>query len=200
MELVVSSTYVNVSPHRAPNDAAMAVRTPVPAGGLRDVSPGRYVAAMTFDDIEATLPWGLHDAYLEAIAIDWLGARLELTVRLMMSERQDMDQRARITVTGLVYCAIDPPEIEPKRGYVAIPEHGLWIDTGSGCLDAAAKGQLPKSPAGCFLQWIFVHDWNRYIHICGSDVSLAWLEPAPVPARARTRALFPGDVVPDPED
>jgi len=61
-------------------------------------------------------PWGLHDAYLEGIVLDWLGARLELEVRLMMSEHQDMDQRACVTVTGLVYCAIDPPEIDPTRG------------------------------------------------------------------------------------
>ena len=58
---------------------------------------------MTFDEIEATLPWGLHDAYLEGIVLDWLGGRLELTVRLMMNEHQNMDQRARITVSGLVY-------------------------------------------------------------------------------------------------
>jgi len=154
---------------------------------------------MTFDEIEGTLPWGLHDAYLEGIILDWLGARLELKLRLMMSEHQDMDQRACVTVTGLVYCAIDPPEIDPKRGYVAIPEHGLWIDTGAGAVTTGAESRLPETPAGCFLQWIFVHDWNRCIHICGKDASLSWLEPVPVPLRALTRALFPGDIVPDPE-
>lgn len=152
---------------------------------------------MTFTEIERTLPWGLHDAYLEGIVIDWLGARLELAVRLMMTLRQDMDQRARLTVTGLIYCAIDPPEIDPARGgYTPIPENGLWIDTGEGA--TAPELRLPETPAGCFLQWIFVHDWNRFIHICGRDVSLTWLEPTAVPSRALTRALFPGDTVPDP--
>lgn len=55
---------------------------------------------MTFQDVEASLPWGLHDAYLEGFALDWTRAQLELTVRLMMSEQQDMDQRARVTVRG----------------------------------------------------------------------------------------------------
>jgi hypothetical protein len=154
---------------------------------------------MTFDEIEATLPWGLHDAYIEGIVLDWLDARLELTVRLMMSEHQDMDQRACVTVRGLVYCAIDPPEIDPKRGQEPMPVNGLWIDTGSRAVDAGAKSPLPQTPGGCFLQWIFVRDWNRYIHVCGRDVSLTWLEPTPVPARALTRALFQGDVVPDPK-
>ncbi len=152
---------------------------------------------MTFDDIEASLPWGLHDAYLEGIVIDWMGARLDLTVRLMMSEHQDMDQRACVTVSGLVYCSIDPPELGTERGSVGIPGSGLWIDTGSGAAKAGGDSRLPAMPAGCFLQWVFVHDWNRLIHICGEDASLAWLEPNPVPSRSGTRALFPGDTVPD---
>ncbi len=151
---------------------------------------------MTFDEIEATLPWGLHDAYLEGIVLDWLGARLELTIRLMMSEHQDMDQRACVTVRGLVYCSIDPPELS---GDVAMPKAGLWIDTGSNAVDNKPGAALPETPPGCFLQWIFVHDWNRFIHVCGRDVTLTWLERNPVPSRASTRALFPGDDVPDPK-
>jgi hypothetical protein len=155
---------------------------------------------MTFQDVDASLPWGLHDAYLEGIALDWTRAQLELTVRLMMSEQQDMDQRACVTVRGLVYCAIDPPEIDPARGYEPVPEVGLWIDTGPATGGREAESRLPPTPAGCFVQWIFVHDWNRFIHICGREVSLAWLEPTPVASRAHTRALFPGDTIPDPEE
>jgi hypothetical protein len=50
---------------------------------------------VTLVDLARTLPWGLHDAYLEGLEVDWLHARVILTVRLMMSEHQDMDQRAR---------------------------------------------------------------------------------------------------------
>ena len=28
------------------------------------------------------------------------------------------------------------------------------------------------------LQWFFVHDWNRFIHICGKSARLEWIEPA----------------------
>jgi len=153
---------------------------------------------MTFQEIEATLPWGLHDAYLEGIVIDWVGARLELDVRLMMSESQDLDQRARLTVTGLVYCAIDAPRSDPPRGYTSIPGTGLWIDTGAGPAPTAPELRLPAAPAGCFLQWVFVHDWNTFMHVCGRDVSFRWLEPNAVPSRALTRALSPGDIVPNP--
>jgi hypothetical protein len=66
---------------------------------------------MTLSGIEDALPWGLHDAYLEALDIDWPNAKL--------------------------------------------------------------------------------------IHLCGRRAELEWIEPEPVAFRAATRALFPGDTVPD---
>jgi hypothetical protein len=152
---------------------------------------------MTLEELEATLPWGFHDAYLERIEIDWPKAKLVLDVRVMITEHQDMDQRARITVTGLVFCCIDPPEIDPTRGYEPTPDHGLWIDSGEGPANEDARSRLPEAPGGCFLQWLFVHQWTRFIHICGRNVELVWLEQEPVPSRSASRALFPGEGVPD---
>ena len=154
---------------------------------------------MTLSGIEDTLPWGLHDACLEALAIDWPNAKLTLTVRLMMTEHQDMDQRARVIVTGLVFCAIDPPEIDASRGYEPAPKMGLWIGAGEGAANDEARKRLPAIPDGCFLHWLFVHGWNRFIHLCGRGAELEWIEPEPVASRAATRALFPGDSVPDPD-
>jgi hypothetical protein len=71
---------------------------------------------VTLVELAGTLPWGLHDAYIEALDIDWLTARLTLTVRVMITEHQDMDQRARIILGGLVFCSVEPPEISDPRG------------------------------------------------------------------------------------
>jgi hypothetical protein len=152
---------------------------------------------MNLEDLEATLPWGLHDAYLERIEIDWPKAELVLDVRVMITEHQEMDQRARISVTGLVFCAMDPPEIDPARGYDPTAEHGLWIACGTGAANDDARSRLPKTPGGCFLHWIFVRQWNRFIHICGQSAELTWLETAPVSSRTATRAAFPGEFMPD---
>jgi hypothetical protein len=148
---------------------------------------------MTLAELEAGLPWGFHDAYLEDIAIDWLAREASLALRIMMTERQDQDRRARVTITGLVFFAMDPPE--RGRGLVASSEmrHGLWINTGEGPANDAAKERLPEVPGGCFLHWFFVNQWNSFIHISGQGARLEWLEPNPVSARAPSRALFPGD-------
>jgi hypothetical protein len=148
----------------------------------------------TLSELEDTLPWGLHDAYIERIEIDWIGRRAVLGVRAMISERQDMDQRAKVILDGLVYCSIDPPEIDPARGYEATPADGLWVNSASGLASTTATGH-PAPPAGHFVHYFFVHNWNRSIHVCAESARLKWIEPTPVPARAGTRALYPGDQV-----
>jgi hypothetical protein len=153
---------------------------------------------VTLSSIEASLPWGLHDSYLESLALDWPNATLTMTVRVMITKHQDMDRRASIKVTGLVFCSIDAPTIDPARGYEPTPPEGLWIDTGAGPANEEAKARLPKTPEGYFLHWFFVSQWNRFIHICGRNAELTWLEDAPVASRSASRALFPGETVPDP--
>jgi hypothetical protein len=114
----------------------------------------------------------------------------------MWSERQDRERRGRILLSGLVFCSVDAPEIAPDRGYTPTTADGLWISDGEGRAPGAETA-LPAIPDGCFLHWIFVNDWNRFMHVCARDASLTWLDEHPVPARGSTRALFAGDEIPD---
>jgi len=131
---------------------------------------------MTFDEIERQLPWGLHDASLQRVEIDWRMKRVIIDLGVKMTKRQDVEKLVRVTVVGLVYCSVDPPVMNPSAGYDAIPQGGLSIDTGSGAGDLQAGASLPETPPGAFLQWIFVREWNRFIHICGRDAGFSWLE------------------------
>lgn len=151
---------------------------------------------MTLDSLVATLPWGLHDAYLESLSIDWRHATACLAVRLMMSERQDQERQARIDLAGLVFCSVEPPVIDPPGGLSPTPSEGLWIDAGPGAAPGAAEN-LPAVPEGCFLHWIYVKDWNRFVHLCAREASLTWTSEVG-PAQAETRALYPGDEIPVP--
>jgi len=147
---------------------------------------------MNLEDIAKTLPWGLHDAYLEAAEVDWARATVSLTLRVMMTRHQEEDQRAKVTVTGLAFFVVDPPRADFVSGD-GTGSAGLWIDAGEGPANEAAKTRLPKIPEGHFLHWLFVSEWNSFIHICGRHAELVSLEQHPVAARAGTRALFPGE-------
>ncbi len=148
----------------------------------------------TLADIETELPWGFHDAYLEGLTIDWLGASLSLVLRLPMTRRQDVERRARVTVAGLFFCSIEPPSLGDP-GWADTPKEGLWIDAGEG----PAKGAtgLPTLPADIFLHHFYVRSWNfRSIHIAGRDARLEWLGPE-APRLGPGGALFAGDEIPD---
>lgn len=151
----------------------------------------------TIADLEKSLPWGLHDAHLESVHIDWAAARLTLNVRVALGKHQEEDRRAKIVVEGLVFCAVDPPQIDRSNGYEPTPQTGLRIDSGEGAA-GHAKDALPVTPTDCFLTYFFVSNWNSFIHVCGRNASLEWQEPNAVPSRSTARAMFAGDEVPDP--
>ena len=162
---------------------------------MRECPNGRSsIDVTTIADLEAPLPWGLHDAHLEAVEIDWPAARMTLAVRVAFGEHQEEDRRAKITVDGLLFCTMDPPRID--QGYEPVPESGLWIDVGEGPVKHSST-VLPPIPPGFFLCHLFVQSWNSFIHVCGKNARLEWLEPHSVPSRSTTRALFAGDEIPD---
>jgi hypothetical protein len=149
----------------------------------------------TLAEVQATLPgWGLHDARLERAEIDWLARRAVLELRLMMSESQDMDQRGRLILDGLVYCSIDPPEIDPAQHCEPTPPGGARLDSGPG-VAPTTDIKHPSIPPGTFVQWFFVSDWNAFIHVAAEAARFEWIETEPGHARSDSRALFPGDEI-----
>jgi hypothetical protein len=66
-----------------------------------------------------------------------------------------------------------------------VPFGGLWIDAGEGAASEDARGRPPQIPDGSFLHWLFVNDWNRFIHLCGRRAALRWVEQQPVRMRGR---------------
>lgn len=138
----------------------------------------------------------LHDARLERLDIDWVQRTACLVVGDIDAEDADVDEdgpkrRAQVTIRGLLFCAVDPPISDAARGYdpAATVGKGLWIDGGEGDgyvaaaklhWEAAPTGpSMPQIPAGYSLHWIFVRDWNAFIHVCGTSVDLAWLDVTP---------------------
>lgn len=127
---------------------------------------------MTLEEIEDSLPWGFHDAYLTRIETDWAQRQLALELRLMIAEHQETDQLARVTVTGLHFFVAFPPS-----NPAGTPRHELpWIDAGPGRFSTDADVALPPTPEGHFLHHLYIReDWQTF-YICARDASLEWLE------------------------
>jgi hypothetical protein len=148
------------------------------------------------DDLEAIeqgLPWGLHDALLVRLEVDWMQRVALMELRIAMTEVQDQDRLGQLTFRNLLFCTVEAPEIDKARGYGAISPDGLQVDCGTGVGHESSGDRLPVIPDGFPLYWFYVREWNRFIHVCARTVHFAWLEEKAAPRGARRRAIFAGD-------
>jgi len=130
---------------------------------------------MTLQEIENKLPNGLHDAQLQRLTLDLARSTLTLEVDVDSSvpaagEEEGDPTRAKITVTGLCYLKLDPPDV---LNPYAIGTASL-IDTGD---DPVQKGLVDnevasKLPRGSFLHWIYLNGWNAIMVVGGKEAKL----------------------------
>jgi hypothetical protein len=131
---------------------------------------------MTLEKLESTLPNGLHDAEVQRITVDYEDRKLTLDLQIWVGdmdappEKREAYRKARIEISGLLFCVMEPPD--PKYPYGT---SDLRID---GCdmrknLDAQLISSLP---ADSFLRSIWVDEWNAFIHIAARNAELAWTE------------------------
>lgn len=146
---------------------------------------------MLIKDIEANLPWGFHDAYLERLTVDWTRGTAQLDLRVMMSEHQDLDQLGRLSLLGLAYIAAEPPSKAVGECF----EAGLWVDSEE-VIAPYGGGTSMQLPVTYFLHRFYVHSTESSIYVCAREATFEWIEDSPSNARAQSRALFPGERVP----
>lgn len=123
---------------------------------------------MTLEELENSLPNGLHDSLLRSLVIDYSGASALLVVDIDIQEDESaapVYRRAQITLSGLFFVAIEPPgQIDDHW-----PPDGLAIDAGPG-----SRSRVPSPPSGVFVHWIYVIAWNSFVHVAARNATLAW--------------------------
>ena len=129
---------------------------------------------MNLDELQQTLPNGLHDADLLGIDIDYPGQEARLTLRVWLGNLEAIDESEReryrpaiLLFSGLQFLVIDPPDQRPT--YTG----GLRIEAGSG-QPSTAPAALPPLVGQTFLCWLFVDQWNSFIRIAAHDVRINW--------------------------
>ena len=129
---------------------------------------------MTLDELAASLPNGLHDAELSAIALDFAKreARLSLDIWIGDDEVLEAYQQAEVTLSGLIFWMSEAPD----ASYPYELAEAITIDSGPlSQLPAEKRPQLPPITTTAFLNWIFVVDWNAFIYLAAEDASLRWI-------------------------
>lgn len=134
---------------------------------------------MTIEEVFDSLPNGLHDAYLRSINLDYAQRVAELHLDIWVGD-MSLDGEARearrpvvLKLSGLCYFVVDAPDSE----YDFHEPKPLWIDTGVEPLASEISSvKLPEPPDGAFTFWIYVNNWNAFIHVAATNASV---EPSP---------------------
>jgi hypothetical protein len=132
---------------------------------------------MTLEDVENSLPNGLHDAELYRLQVDYPRGTLQAELAVWIgdmgdpSEKRERYRRGRIEITGLVFLIMEPPDSR----YPVQKSTKLTID---GCdqrqsLSAALLNALPENS---FFRSLWVGEWNAFIHIAGTGAKFSWMD------------------------
>ena len=129
------------------------------------------------DELLRSLPNGLHDAELTAIAVDYARAEVIASVVVDLSDSDDPSsegrtRNARLVFTGISLFVVDPPEMDP-RDQTPARLTASWIDAATGQPETSPRPDL-QAPEGGFLCWIYLSSLNGFIRVGARDVRLEW--------------------------
>ena len=133
---------------------------------------------MTLDELTASLPNGFHDAKLKSVSIDYVNRNATLELDIWVGELDASSKRERekyrpgqLRLLGMIFWVSEPPCV----GYPYDIGGELRIDVGSiQTLDTQPSLPLPSTPQECFINWIFVTDWNAFIYVAARHAQLTW--------------------------
>lgn len=142
---------------------------------------------MTLDDIDASLPNGFHDAYVERVEVDYPGAIAKIRLQLHVGTSDDPPGKcearrlAELRLAGLVYWVAEPPHPAYLGSGMA---DKLVIDVGplANFREEGRQALPPSAPTDAFENWIFVRNWNAFIYLAAREAALEWCGPSIVPA------------------
>lgn len=141
---------------------------------------------MNFEELDNKLPNGFHDARLLSLKLDYTERSAVLHMRLLVgtpgSANPEEFRNAVLEVSGLCFCAIEPPNANHGVPLAGSPVRISGYPEDKESL-ASLAGALAKCAPDSSCYRFFCHDWNCFIHIAALDVHMSWS-----PASAKTTA------------
>ena len=132
---------------------------------------------MTIEDVEKSLPNGLHDAEIHSLVIDYRRRSLTAELKVWMGnlggppETHEDYRAGQIKIDGLVFLVMEPPDVR----YALRGSTKLTVDA---CdrrqnLDVELLKCLPEKS---FFRSLYVREWNAFIHFAGTEAHLDWID------------------------
>lgn len=127
---------------------------------------------MNLEEIQQSLPNGLHDAQIIRISLDYVKREVRLDLEISWSDPDDdleIWRSATLVFASFLYCIIEAPDPE----YPFATRKGLLVDAGSEDRASQSGTQLPEQlPKGAFKCWFYVNDWNSFIHLAALNAEI----------------------------
>ncbi len=131
---------------------------------------------MTLEQVEESLPNGLHDAQIQQLRIDYERAELVLRLRVLIGSPDQpapaCDEYAigDLTFHGLQLFATEFPNAESAFRYPGAV--WFWYErTPPGTFPALLADRLGPELQSYSL---FIREWLSHIHVAARDISFAW--------------------------
>jgi hypothetical protein len=140
--------------------------------------------AMTLEELENTLPNGFHDAAIKSLSIDYEKSVMSMELSLCVglpddpAPQRDAVRDARISISGIAFVTIDPPEPDADYNFISPREITIVSTFATGAIPGRKivnQKLLDRLPSGTFAFSLFVINWNSYMHIAAKNCSVVWL-------------------------
>lgn len=141
---------------------------------------------MTLEELEGTLPNGLHDAEVRRISVDYVERLLMIDLEVWVGdmddppERREAYKKGRLEVSGLQFFVLESPDAH----YPYRTPSRLTID-GCDVRENLNSDLMASLPPEAFFRSLWVNEWNRFIHIAAKDAKIVWLDDGAVNYRTR---------------
>jgi hypothetical protein len=130
---------------------------------------------MTLEELENSLPNGLHDAEVNKITIDYEHRRATVDLAVWVGNMDDPPHRreaykaAQVQIPGLLFVVMEAPD--PRYPFGDSTQ--LTID---GCdMRKNLRTELLNSlPPDAFVRSLWVNEWNGFIHIAARNAEISW--------------------------
>jgi hypothetical protein len=132
---------------------------------------------MTLEDLDQTLPNGLHDARIRSLRYDFESATVKLEVEILFGLPDDPPlerfryRNGEILFHQVLFCSVEIPE----NARILKHPGSIWFvfsRTERGVLPEKIVASLPME-ALCYS--LYILEWESQIHIASGNVSFSWV-------------------------